>query len=113
MYMYLKWLFHQNSTMLCRFCSHIDLDQLCSVEGYEHHASCEKNCSCPLRNRCDSCKLIWDSQWSVCGGSLVEKWYDLGPLETQIIARVVIISRETTTKYVIVEKYGKADIILL
>lgn len=74
--------------MLCHFCSNIDLDQLASEEGYKHHACCADLLQ-SAEDGCDSCKLIWGSQWTKYGGSFSKERLDLGPLETQIIARAV------------------------
>ena len=74
------------------FCSNIDLDQLATKEGYRHHPSCA-NLLASAKHGCESCKLIWDSQDKYNGGDL-DNGYDLGPLETQIIARVVGPNKE-------------------
>ena len=73
--------------MLCVFCSNIDLDLLSTPEGYKHHPSCADLLqSC--QNGCESCRLIWKAQWSDFAGDLTHD-YDLGPLDTQVVARVV------------------------
>ena len=69
------------------FCSNINLDLLSTSEGYRHHPSCADLFQ-SSQNGCRSCRLIWGSQWSFYGGDLTQG-YDLGPLDTQIIARVV------------------------
>ncbi|TVY25481.1 hypothetical protein LHYA1_G005729 [Lachnellula hyalina] len=74
--------------MLCSFCSNIDLDQLATDQGYKHHASCAELLH-SVRNGCESCKLIWDSQWTEIGGDLLDQRYDLGGLDMQIVARAV------------------------
>lgn len=73
--------------MLCKFCSNIDLDQLETAEGYGHHSSCADLVQ-SAQIGCESCQLIWESQWVAIGGDLLQG-YDQGALETQIIARVV------------------------
>lgn len=74
--------------MLCTFCSNIDLDQLATKEGYKHHSNCGDLLH-SAENGCESCRLIWDSQWRDVGGDLSNQKHDLGPLETQIIARAL------------------------
>jgi len=74
--------------MLCSFCSNIDLDQLATDQGYKHHASCTELLH-SVSNGCESCKLIWDSQWTELGGDLLDQRYDLGGLDMQIVARAV------------------------
>jgi len=73
--------------MLCKFCSNIDLDQLATVEGYKHHASCADLIQSG-KDGCESCGLILASQWVEAGGDL-QQGYDMGSVETQIIARTV------------------------
>jgi hypothetical protein len=72
------------SSMLCGFCSSIDLGQLSTTKGYKHHsrvaALLESTC-----NGCESCAMILKGQWVELGGD-VQSSYDQGPLETQIIA---------------------------
>jgi hypothetical protein len=74
--------------MLCTFCSNIDLDQIATKEGYKHHPSCA-SLHASVKNGCESCKLIWDSQWKSVAGDL-DDGYDIGPLEVQIIARTEV-----------------------
>ncbi|KAE9380899.1 HET-domain-containing protein [Stipitochalara longipes BDJ] len=73
--------------MLCNFCSDIDLDQLATVEGYKHHSSCA-DLFHSAQNGCESCQLILESQWVAAGGDL-QQGYDIGSVETQIIARTM------------------------
>ncbi|KAL2071805.1 hypothetical protein VTL71DRAFT_13040 [Oculimacula yallundae] len=74
--------------MLCTFCSSIDLDLLCTVAGYKHHAS-GSDLYESSRNGCPSCKLIWDQHWESVGGNLSNGHLDTGPLEKQIIVRAM------------------------
>ena len=77
-----------SSIMLCKFCANIDLDELSTPEGYKHHASCTDLYQ-SSQNGCDSCKLIWDSQWEQVGGTLSATELDSGVASSQIIARAV------------------------
>lgn len=82
----LPGLHQHNITTLCNFCSNIDLDQLSTAQGYKHHASCADLLQ-SARNGCESCKLIWDTEWADAGGNLEIGGHDLGVLDTQIIVR--------------------------
>jgi hypothetical protein len=72
--------------MLCKYCSNIDLDALVSKEGYKHHASCADLIK-SSRDGCNSCSLIRNTG-NEPGVDLTNE-YDVGPLDTQIVARVV------------------------
>jgi hypothetical protein len=72
--------------MLCKYCSNIDLDALVSKEGYKHHASCADLIK-SSRDGCNSCSLIRNTGTEP-GVDLTNE-YDVGPLDTQIVARVV------------------------
>lgn len=85
----LRWIKRQIITMLCDFCSNIDLDQLIEKQGYKHHASCADLLQ-SARNGCELCKLIWDTQWTDIGGNLQVAGHDWGALDTQITAREVV-----------------------
>lgn len=65
---------HENElTMLCKFCTNIDLDALGSFEGYYHHESV-KNLQESASNGCGSCLLIQGAHREYEGGSLEELW---------------------------------------
>ena len=44
--------------MLCKFCSDIDIDELCSPAGYKHHSSYGNLISSAKNVGCESCVLI-------------------------------------------------------
>jgi Heterokaryon incompatibility protein (HET) len=88
---------YTNAVMLCSFCSSIDLDQLSSKDGYKHHASVGDLLG-SARNGCASCSLILDGQWDSVGGDL-HLAYDRGPLETQIIARMMMGNEDDSIRY--------------
>jgi hypothetical protein len=71
--------------MHCDFCFNIDVDQLATKEGYQHHPSAASLYASAQRG-CESCNLIWTSQYSFTDNRN-DELYDLGPLATQIVAR--------------------------
>ena len=79
---------NSSASMLCTICSNI-YHALATEQGYLHHASCT-----PLlqsAGTCESCLLIWKTQWKFYGGDL-SFGCDIGPWETQIVARVLFIA---------------------